>query len=217
MAVMLTTGRYDMMIAAIFHERREVFNFLDVTLSGSADLLDTELMMVVKIFKSSWMYIHGDTGASGDQPRRLDEPDLDLIKMLETSPRDSISSLSKKLGMRRQSLSKRLQSLVDSNVINVASILNPRAIGLGMQVMILVKVHPSKIGAVANAFITHNRVNHLVVITGPFQIAMWIIVKDLDELACFLKDDLGGVSGIVNHEAIVITNFPKLSLKYLTY
>jgi len=217
MAVMLTTGRYDLMIAAAFRERGEVFEFQDVVLRRAEDLLDAELMMVVGMFKNSWLYIHGDANASsGIQTRCFDKQDLELIKMLELNPRCNIKFLSKKLGMRRQLVGKRLQSLIDSKMINVSSILNPRVIGFGTQVIVLIKVYLGKINTVANALVAHNQVNHIVVTTGPYEIAMWIIVKDLNELTHFLKDDLSGIPGIVSYETMLIATLPKLSLKYLT-
>jgi len=161
--------------------------------------------------------MRGDTSDSGNNtPRRLDDQDLDLIKILELTPRDSINCLSKKLGMRRQSVSERLHSLIDSGVINMVSIPNPRVTGFGTTVIVLVKVHHGKISTVANVLVAHDRVKHLVVTTEPFKIVMWIVVKSLDELTRFLIDDLGSIPGIVSYETMILTTLPKFSLKYMT-
>lgn len=215
--IILTTGCYDIIISTLFHNPREVGDFIDEDLSCIPNLVISEKIMFFENIKTSWKYLNGDTERyQQPTPRDLDELDLRLIKELELCPRGSASELGRKLRVDRKLVARRLQALLADNIVQVVSIVKPSFFGLNMHVFIFLKVQPGKIRSVANSLITERRVHHICLTTGPFELFLSAAFRDLEELSDFLRNHLGSYPGVTSHETLIQVAFPKRSYSLLT-
>jgi len=202
--IRLTTGRYDIFTYGVFRNSQELIGFIEGELSHVPELTGIEQIMILEIVKHSWMYLRGDTDAYAEAiPCDLDEWDLRLIQELEMHPRASITDLEKGLGMSRKPITKKLQTLMNNNIIRVCSVIDPLAFGFGVEAGILVRVEPGKIRSTASTLTIDKRVNHVAIITGSFALFFIAIFHDLAELSDFLRNDLGNIPGVISHETIV--------------
>ncbi|MDD5095496.1 MAG: Lrp/AsnC family transcriptional regulator [Dehalococcoidia bacterium] len=203
--VCLTTGRYDILLYAVFRDMQELVNFVDLKLGSIPALTRTEEAMILKTVKNSWMYLNGEIGAVGQTTHRdVDESELQLIRELELCPRESITNLSSKLQISRKAVRRKLQSLMDDDIIKIRSVINPSAFGFGMQAVIFVGVSNGKIISAVNTLAENRKIPHMVIITGPFKLLLHVIFRDMEELMLFLKNDLANIPGVVSYETLIL-------------
>ncbi|MDD5095208.1 MAG: Lrp/AsnC family transcriptional regulator [Dehalococcoidia bacterium] len=216
-AIRLIAGRYDALLTLFFRSQEELLGFISEELGKIPDLMDAETMAVLKVVKSSWMYLRGDTGATREAtPRPLDELEVKLIEALESSPRESITHLSKKLQINRTLMGKKMQVLLNENIVRVVSVADPTAFGFGTQAIILVKTRPGQINAATDHLVADRRVNRVVITTGRFDLFLSANFQDSTEMADFLKNILGVTPGIVHYETMLQLAVPKQSFSLLT-
>ncbi|MFA4837723.1 MAG: AsnC family transcriptional regulator, partial [Dehalococcoidia bacterium] len=128
-----TTGRYDILVYALFHDNQELLNWITGELGSNKGVISVEEMTILKAVKTLYGYLRGERGVQEDiMPQRLDESALRLIKELELNPTESIGDLGKKTGMNRWMTARKLRTLLDEKVLKVVTIVDPRALGLGV-------------------------------------------------------------------------------------
>jgi DNA-binding Lrp family transcriptional regulator len=216
--VIATTGRYDIVLVMVCHSQQELLNFVYGELGKNPDVLGAEIMSLLGVKKYSWKYLRGDTGVTEEaQPRELDESELRLIGALELDPRASITSLSKKLGMSRISVRRKMQSLIADNIIRVVSIADPSALGFGAQAAILLRVHPGKVIDVADSLVSEESVTHIAIINGRFDIFLWVVCRNSREMAFFIRDRIANTPGVLRHETMLLAGMPKQTFTMVSH
>lgn len=215
--ILLTTGRYDLLIYTVFHNASELTDFYDGDLSGIPYLVSAETMIFLDIIKITWNYLNDDTNQyQRHTPRDIDELDRKLIRELELCPRETVTNLGRKLGVNRLLAGKKLRSLLADNIIRVVSFAQPSLIGLNVQVCIFVKVQPGQVRLLADSLAAERRVHYICIITGRFQLYLNAVFRDLDEMSDFLRNHLGNYPGVVSHETLTLVAFAKRSYSLLT-
>jgi len=215
-AINLTTGRYDMLVSTIHKNRSELLKFVNGDLGKAPGLVSAETMMVLRVTKTSLRYFQGGTTKVEDvKIRPLEEVELRLIKELERNPRETITGLSKRLGMSRISVSRKLQALRADNIISVGCLARAAAFGYNVPTSILIRARNGDIEAVADALAADGRTYHVIILAGRFDICAWITFKDSQEMASYLRNDIGTIPGIVHHETMFEVGLGKLSLSLL--
>ncbi len=212
------TGRYDMLLSCAFRSRQQLLTFVDDQLGGHPGVHDVEVMTLLRVIKNSWMRLGSDRFPVRKSVRRdLDESDVTLIRELEKKPRASITDLAKTLNMSRISARKRLQSLVDDNIIQVISVANAAAFGYTTQASILVKAKPGMINEVADRLAADHRIHHVAIVDGRFNIATVAVFQATQEMGDFLVTKLGKIPGVLHHETMLHVGMPKQSFEVLSH
>lgn len=211
------TGRYDMLLSCAFQSRQQLLTFVDEKLGGYPGVHDVEVMTLLKVIKNSWMRLGDDEFPIRKSVERdLDKSELALIRELEQKPRASITDLGKKLNLSRISVRKRLQSLMDDNIIQVISVANAAAFGHTTQASILVKAKPGQINEVADRLASDHRIHHVAIIDGRFNIATVAAFQTTQEMGDFLVSKLGKIPGVLHHETMLHVGMPKQSFEVLS-
>ncbi|MDD5093173.1 MAG: Lrp/AsnC family transcriptional regulator [Dehalococcoidia bacterium] len=202
-AVIATTGRYQVFLPATFCNLQELLLFMTQEMGSNPDVDGFETMIVLKMVKDSWRYLKGEeTGPREANLRKLDPHERRLIREITLQPRASIIDLSKKLGLSRLSVGRKLQALFDDNILHVVSVANPLALGFDVQVAILVKVQPGAIIALSDRLLPDKRVNHLAITAGSFQLLILAIFPNANDLSYFIRNDLRGSAGVLDTETV---------------
>ncbi len=216
-SILLTTGRYDIVIDAMLHDNRELVDFFDEELGKIPYLTNVDKIIFLETMKSSLRHLNADTNRYvKPAPANLDSLDLDIVRELELNPRESVMNLAKKLGVNRWLIGNRLKALLANRVIQVFGLLSPSYLGLKVRVFIFVNVQPGKVRSVAENLIIEKRVQQIHIITGSFDLFLVAIFPDMEELSDFLKNHLGSYSGVVSHETMIQVSCAKHSLSLLT-
>ncbi|OGO05818.1 MAG: hypothetical protein A2Y60_06045 [Chloroflexi bacterium RBG_13_54_9] len=211
--IILTAGRYDIMAFGLFRSLEEQISFMDRELGRVPYLVGVDpLTQVTPFVKDSWIYLQPRARTKEGSPHhRLDDMDLKLIGELELRPRDSIVNLAKRLEMNRKATSARLRTLLDANIIKVVSVANPSYFGYGVQTGIFLRANFGKIRSVANALAADNRVLHVAILAGKFNIYAWTIFRDLADMYSFTTEGLGAIPGIAEFETMILVRAAKHS------
>ncbi|MDD5093126.1 MAG: Lrp/AsnC ligand binding domain-containing protein [Dehalococcoidia bacterium] len=209
MFVYLTSGRYDIIVSAVFCNRQEVLIFLDQQLSRIPDVINAETMMVLKFKKRSWMYLRGETVGYQEAARSVDQSELSLIRELELNPRASIPHLVKKTGMSRPSVTSKLQALLNDNILKVVTVADPLRFGFGVEAMILMRVELGSISSVADTFTADRRISKILILAGRFNIVLRVMFENVTEMSHFLTMELGSIPSIVEKETMIHVAHPK--------
>jgi Lrp/AsnC family transcriptional regulator for asnA, asnC and gidA len=214
--VVVTTGRYDIFAMAVFRDSEDTFNFVTNGLGGIPNLASAETMTSLKIAaKSSWSLLTSQPN-QGTMPLStytLDDIQMRILGELEINPRQSHTELAKKLGIVRHTVRRKLKTLLDDGVIQIVAIPDPLVLGYRTRAGILIKVHPGRLQAVANELIANERIQHVIMSTGRYDIMAWAVFRDSEEMAGFVRGELGSIPGIISHETIINLRVAKGSFK----
>ncbi|MDD5094838.1 MAG: Lrp/AsnC family transcriptional regulator [Dehalococcoidia bacterium] len=201
--VTLTTGRYDIVTTALFKDDQNLLVWMSNRLSRVRQIATVEVMTVLQEVKYYHIGLLGD--ASGRREARLrclDESDMAMIRELELNPRVNIGVLGKRIGVSRQTATRRLQRLLGEKVVRVIAVANPSVLGLTGPVFVFMKVKLELIFVVSDALAADWRVMHVAVITGSFNLVAYMAFPSDDDMYHFLTNDLGNIPGVVDHETM---------------
>ncbi len=213
--VIVTTGRYDIFSWAVFRDSEDLLNFVRKGLGTIPDLAGAETMTSLKIAKSSWSLLseNYNRDVTRQAPYTLDAMQMRIIAELETNPRQTHTELAKKLGIVRHTVRRKLNTLLEDGVIKVVAIPDPFVLGYRTMAGILIKVHPGRLDTVAEELTAHERIQHVIISTGRYDVMAWAVFRDSEEMSDFVTGKLGGISGILSHETVMSLRVAKGSFK----
>ncbi|MFA4836567.1 MAG: Lrp/AsnC family transcriptional regulator [Dehalococcoidia bacterium] len=212
--ISLTSGRYDVVVYALLRDNHDLLNWVSGELSRITNVISAEEMTILKLVKNSYMYLRGDTTLREEIVSRcLDESELKLIEQLELSPRESISILGKKIGMSRQTTAKKLKALLEEKIVRVVSIANLPAFGFVAGVYVFLRVQLDRAVSVAHTLAADTRITDVSIITGRFNLVLYMTFLNLKEMSRFLTDELGNIPGIIDQETMIQIGRPHLSFR----
>jgi len=216
--LLTTTGRYNIIATAIFRDLDEMLDFLDTGLGSVSHLLSTEVIIGV-----NWLKFCLNPGTSNNQtfpaappPRVPDELDLAIIRELETDPIQNNIDLVRKLGINRVTLSKRIQTLLDHNIIRVSALVNPFAVGYQVHAVLLIKARPGRINSSATLLASLNEITALIITAGSYDMIAHAFFRDAGHMSEFIKDQVGCIDGIIRVETMIVLEIKKMLLSLLT-
>jgi Lrp/AsnC family transcriptional regulator for asnA, asnC and gidA len=146
---------------------------------------------------------------------RLDEADLSIIKELHRDGRRGVAEIADTLGIHRNTVSMKLKRLIDKRVVNPSIYVNPPALGFKAAAVIGVKVAPGEIDPVVALIEALPNVHNVFVCLGRYDIVLWGLFRDQDELHSFITKELGKAPGIVGAETMITLGMKKLSFTFL--
>ena len=126
----------------------------------------------------------------------------ELIKLLNEDARYSHSQMASMLGVNEESIDKAIKELeTDGVIIKYATIINNEAINPNIvQALIEVKVAPQKLNgfdSYAREIYSFPEVQSLYLMSGGFDLAVFVEGKNLTELSRFVAEKLSVIDGIV--------------------
>lgn len=146
---------------------------------------------------------------------RLDEADLSIIAELQKDGRRSVAEIADTLSIHRNTISVKLKRLIDKRVVTPAIYAKPPALGYNAAAVIGIKVAPGEIDAVVSLIQPLPNVHNVFVCLGRYQIILWGLFRDQEELHCFITKELGRAPGIMGTETMVSLGMKKLSFALL--
>lgn len=152
----------------------------------------------------------------GDESQiQLDQMDLELMKELEGDGRQSIAYLARKMGTSRATVRKRLETLIDNDILAIVGWINPYALGYNCSAMIGLDVRHNKIDDISLQLKEYAFVQSIIVTTGQFDMMVWAFFYDQKHLIEFLKNELGNMPGVNNAETMMILDVQKAFTRLL--
>ena len=201
--VIICAGRYDIILGAVFADTDKLSDFLINRLSPVAGVTGIETMVTLKMVKASFSFMTTDELPSIDiSIPGIDALDLMIIRELQRDPQQPQADIAKKLGAGATTVRRRLKRLLDEHIIRIVAIADPHALGY-IRTMIGIKVCPGSIDAVADKLAAYANVHYALMTTGPYDLVVWAVFRDTDELSGFIRHELGDIEGLASYESML--------------
>ena len=148
--------------------------------------------------------------------RNPDNLDIEIIRELETDGRQTITALAKKIGTSKATARRKLQRLIHHRDMVVVGIARPSILGYQIMATIGINSQASKVDEVSKALASCKNIHLVAISTGRYDIIIWALFKNPEDLSTFLRNELGSISGIVRSETMMNLEIKKLSFSYLS-
>jgi DNA-binding Lrp family transcriptional regulator len=224
--VAMLTGRSDVMCELIAPDRQYLSRVLMEELPHPGSILATTSEIVLKTFKTSDQWSRAlldvDAPETADEQRsapadkkvKLDDMDLQLLAALGGDGRRSYADLSSALGLSETAIARRVSGLTSSNRLYFLAMVDPAALGFGLEVLIHLRVELASLESVAVALAGTTEVRYVSATTGYSDLACEAIFRDTDALYQFLTSSVAALPGIREVEVDVMLETVKRGYRY---
>ena len=216
--LLTTTGRYDIITAAVFRDLGDMFDFLDTELGSVTQLLSTEVMIGMNWMKFCLNSLTATNHAfpAVPRPHTLDALDTAIIRELEADPNQTNLDLANKLSVSRPTLRKRIQSLLEDDIIRIGTLVDPSIIGFHILAVLLVKARPGEIRTAAAKLTTLSEISNLIITTGSHDMIAYANFRDSRHMSKFINQQAGRIEGVIRVEAMIVVDVKKMSFSLLS-
>ena len=139
----------------------------------------------------------------------LDNLNERIIDILQSDGRASNASIARSLGVSEGTIRRRLNMLIEEDIVNVNVSLNPGKLGFFTKAIIGVQVDPDKIDLVGEGLAKLEEIDWVSVTTGSFDIFAWVTLESAEKLGVFLKTRVGTISGVRKTETFICLSMRK--------
>jgi Lrp/AsnC family transcriptional regulator for asnA, asnC and gidA len=139
----------------------------------------------------------------------MDELDNRLIELLRMDGRSSNIKMATHFGVSGDTVRRRVQVLLNDNVIRVAAIPDPAKLGFGTSALVGLQVDPGRVNSVSEQMTSLVEVHYVAETMGVYDIFIWVAVASLSELAKFLRDTIGSITGVTRTETFLNLDIKK--------
>jgi DNA-binding Lrp family transcriptional regulator len=132
----------------------------------------------------------------------MDEVDRKLIKQLQQNGRATLEEMSQTIGFTSMGVKKRMQKLIDQNIMKTQGLLNPAALGLLPAFVMLELADTKSMQDVLTRFKQCPRVVYLFKTIGGFNLIALVIAENQETLESISSEEcsLRSCSGIRRSE-----------------
>jgi Lrp/AsnC family transcriptional regulator for asnA, asnC and gidA len=141
----------------------------------------------------------------------LDETDLQTIRLLQEDGRLSNSEIARRIGVSEPTVRKRIERLIQDEIIKVVAVLNPRRAGYAAGALVGIRTYPGRTQEVGEQLVLLNEVIYVGYITGRFDLLVEVLLHDEDEMFVFLTRRLRDFSGISAVETFHVLRNEKIN------
>lgn len=140
---------------------------------------------------------------------KIDEVDLQIIKILNTDGRTPFAQIAQKLGVSTGMVRQRYLRMVQDGVLQVVAVTNPLLMGFTTMAQIGVKVDVGRLQEIAAQIASFEEVIYLVLVTGSYDLHLEIVCRDKTHLLDFLTNKLHSVEGVRDSETFICMKIAK--------
>ena len=210
--VYLCTGRFSMIAWTLFRTAEALSDFLSNELKTIPGVQNIEKMLMLREIKVTPRLLTDETNPLTPEYSEygLDDLDFNIIRELQEDARQTISQLARKLGVYHSTIFRRMQRLMDKNIIRIGASANPLALGYEGVAIVGLKCDPGKVREVAEAVAAYKQVQYVGIYASPYDIVFWVVFRTLNDLGDFTKGELGRIPGLKEIDTIVNLKMVKM-------
>ena len=131
-------------------------------------------------------------GPLGGTKVNLDEKDRAILRLVVRDPRMQIADIAREVGVQRDTVQYRIQRMEKRGLImKYHTILDPLSLGLGVFMMVLVKLNPvskSELNALLSKLTAHKNITHISRLVGTYDYFLQIAAEDIVAFDAVLDD-----------------------------
>jgi len=126
----------------------------------------------------------------------IDDLDRSIIRALQADSRRSNVEIARDLGVAEGTVRKRLDRLVQDKIVYLTAMPRMEAVGLSVEVMVLMQVEPACLDAVANQLASFGQVRSVIYVTGEHNLVLQAAFPDNDAVLHFLSTQVASLTGV---------------------
>jgi Lrp/AsnC family transcriptional regulator, regulator for asnA, asnC and gidA len=130
----------------------------------------------------------------------LDSLDLAIVRLLQEQGRTTNAHLARVLGVSEPTVRKRLDRLIQDEILKIVAVLNPEKTGYQTDVLIGIRVEAGHLRATGEALAQFEDVVYLGYTTGRHDILVEMLFRTDEELLDFLDRRLPAIGPILGTE-----------------
>ena len=142
---------------------------------------------------------------------RLDEIDLEIVRMLHEDGRSSYSDISKVIGVSAGTVRNRIGRMRSSGMLNFNVWLDPHRTGLGVQATLLVKVQPRQLTEAADALADLEETGYVATLAGAYDIVADVFCRDVVDLRRLIHEKVQQIEGVLDVSTNLVTETKRQS------
>ena len=128
---------------------------------------------------------------------RLDDLDRDIIRALQQDGRRSNVEIARDLGVAESTVRKRLERLLDEQIIHIVAAPSLEAIGLPVHTMIFLQAELAHVDQTVNYLASLPQVQTVTYTTGEYDLIVDTVFPDNDALLRFLSTQIASLDSVV--------------------
>lgn len=139
----------------------------------------------------------------------LDATDRRIVQVLQRDGRQSNAEISRVLGIGESSVRRRIDHLIENDIIQVVAVAEPLRVGYSIYALIGLTTTSGKALSVSERLRGFREVTWLAVVAGRYDVMFAAVFEGPNELLQFLTVGLGQLPGIVRSETFYILDMVK--------
>ena len=144
----------------------------------------------------------------GEDGNGLDEVDRNIIAELQRDGRKPYTQIAPLVGLSEAAVRQRVQRLVDTKVMQIVAVADPRVLGFGRQAMVGLKVEGDT-RIVADALAAMAEVEYVVITGGSLDLLAEVVVENDERLLELLNDKIRALPGVREVETYIYLRIHK--------
>lgn len=148
------------------------------------------------------------TSPSRPAPVVLDAISKGIIEQLQEDGRRPYAAIGKAVGLSEAAVRQRVQRLVESGVVQIVAVTDPRQLGFTRQAMIGIKAE-GDLQVLADALAAAAEVDYVVVTAGAFDVLVEVVCEDDEHLLEVLNQRIRTLPGVRATETFVYLKLRK--------
>ena len=203
--VLTSFGRFDILLLVYFQEWAMLESFIKEELPQVEGVNHIETYLVSEAKKRYYGIFSSDLSTS--KPVAIDHIDRELIKELMRNGRPKYADLADKLGISTPTVSRRIASLVEEDIIKILAIPNPSKLGYSANAFILLRADLAKVDNICDQLSSCPEVHMVLRIMNDFDILFGVNSPNPGTLYEFLKGKIANIDGILSTETFIRGDF----------
>ncbi len=130
----------------------------------------------------------------------IDATDVAILRLLQENGRLPNARIARELGLSEPTVRKRIDRMVQDDIIKVVAVLNPRKTGYSSDVLIGLRTETGRMAEVGEKLAENDRVVYLGYIAGRYDILVEMLFRDDAELFQFLNEEVPHLGGVTSSE-----------------
>ena len=130
----------------------------------------------------------------------LDELDVQIIEQLKIDARQSLRAIASELDVSRETVRNRLNRLMSEDTLRIVCLANQQRLGYHFMLVVGIRARPGYTESVAKKLTDLPGVIHVSLAGNRYNIFMWALLRDQEELSQFVTRDLTSISNITSIE-----------------
>ena len=136
---------------------------------------------------------------------KLDDIDLEIVRILHDDGRSSYSDISKIVGVSAGTVRNRIGRMRSAGLLYFDVWLDPYRSGLGVHATLLMKVQPRQLAEAADALADLDETAYVATLAGAYDIVADVFCRDILDLRRLIHDKVQQIEGVVDVSTNLVT------------